>query len=153
MSTHLQGAVVSLTGRCALSSAAVLLSVGAAIAGGSPENAILIIDPSDPTSMYVGNYYKHARNIPDSNVLYLRSAATSYQSFPQTNLPAFMAALDQQGVTDHADYAVLAPLDTYFVPATGLVSDSCFPVGEFSIGSVYTMGFISQEILNTHPTS
>lgn len=103
--------------------------------------------------MYIGNYYKNARNIPDSNVLYMRSAAPNYSAFTQTNLPAFLASLDQRGITDHADYAVLAPLDTFYVSAPGLVTDACSPVNRFSMGSVFTMGFIAQEVLTTHPSS
>lgn len=122
-------------------------------AGGTPENAILIIDPTDATSMYVGNYYRNARNIPDTNVLYLRSASASYASFVATNQSAFIDTIAQRGLTDHADYAVLAPLDTFFVPASGLVSDGCSPVNRFSIASAYTLAPSSGLILAGGNTS
>jgi hypothetical protein len=75
-----------------------------AFAGGTPEEAFLIIDPSDPVSMYVGNYYKYARNIPDANVLYMSSAAQNYDYFFNRQQPAFLGTLERRNIQDHLDY-------------------------------------------------
>ncbi|MBC7771842.1 MAG: TIGR03790 family protein, partial [Pyrinomonadaceae bacterium] len=130
----------------ALVGASSLIAGAAALAGGGPENAVLIIDPTNPVSMHVGNYYKNARNIPDANVLYVRSAAANYGAFVNTNQAAFIDSLSQRGLANHADYVVLAPVDTFAVSAGGLVSDACFPVNRFSLSSVYTMAQISNLI-------
>ena len=47
------------------------LSAGVAWGGGGPENILLIIDPSNRDSRYVGNYYKAIRGIPDTNVIFM----------------------------------------------------------------------------------
>jgi len=129
--------------RCTRTAASTLLLASAALAGGTPENAIIIIDPGNSQSMYVGNYYKNARNIPDSNVFYIDSAATNYASFITTNRAAFLDTIAQRGLGNHADYAVIAPFDTFFVPAAGVVSDGCFPVNRFSISTAYTLSQVT----------
>ena len=85
------GAMVSKY--AAVLATATLALVPPAFAGGSAENAVLIIDPSDATSMYVGNSYKNARNIPDSNVLYMNSKAINYSTFASTNQSAFTGSI------------------------------------------------------------
>src|SRR5262245_64722708 len=81
----------------------------AAMASGGAENALLVIDPTNAASLYVGNYYKNARNIPDSNVLYLTSGAASYQQWVNTDQQAFLGTLTQRVIDDHIDYVVIAP--------------------------------------------
>ncbi|MGE3106759.1 MAG: hypothetical protein AB7G11_13140 [Phycisphaerales bacterium] len=127
----------------ASTTSAALLASASAFAGGTPENAMLIIDPGNAQSMRIGNYYKNARNIPDSNVLYIDSAALNYPAFVATNRVAFNDALTNRGLADHLDYAVVAPLDAYYISAPGLVSDQCFAVTRFSIASAYTMSQIT----------
>src|SRR5262245_17904694 len=95
---------------CALSFLTTLMGVGAPVhAGGTPENILLIIDPASPTSLYIGNYYKNARNIPDSNVLYLRAAGANYADFRSLTQTAFQDLLTQRGIAQQIDYVVLAP--------------------------------------------
>jgi len=48
-------------------------------------------------SLYVGNHYKNARNILDTNVLYLRSAAQNYNTFISTIQAGFLGALGNFG--------------------------------------------------------
>lgn len=127
----------------ATSAAAALLIASAALAGGTPENGILIIDPGNAQSLHIGNYYKNARNIPDSNILYIDSDATNYAAFVATNRVAFNDAITNRGLADHADYAIVAPLDAFFVGATGLVTDQCSPVTRFSISAAYTFAQIT----------
>ncbi len=137
--SHLRTALLGAT-------ASLLLAVSAS-AGGTPENVILLIDPSDALSLYVGNYYKLARNIPDSNVFYIKSAAADFPAFSTNVLDAVLASLDQRSITDHADYMVLAPLDTTAISSASLVVDGCFPILNFSISSCYAMAFIRPEVL------
>ncbi len=135
-----------------MAAAAALWSPSAARAGGTPENAFLIIDPTDPNSLQIGNYYKNARNIPDSNVLYLRAAATNYAEFKTTPQRAFLDTLTQRGLT-RIDYVVLAPLNTYNIPAPNQVTDGCFPVSLFSIASCFTLSQISSTITVNTPST
>ncbi len=136
-----------------LGAAAGLAMGGSAFAGGGPESVLIVIDPLSPESLYLGNYYRNARNIPDGNVLYLDPDAASYQAFAATQLAGFLGHLGQTRVDDHIDYVVVTPGNGFFIPAAGLVTDGCFAVTRFSIGSVFTMAFIKNDILATLPST
>lgn len=134
------------------------LIAAAAISGnsygaGTGENAVLVIDPTDPVSLRIGNHYKHLRRIPDTNVLYLRSEATGYTSFVNTMIPTLLAHLAQRGVDDHIDFIILAPSSVYTVPADGLFSDGCSPVNRLSIASAYSTAYIAQFIIPSGASS
>ncbi len=117
------------------------------LAGGSPEKTLIIIDPTNPTSLYLGNYYKNARGIPDSNVLYIHPNAANFAAFNEQNIPALLGSMDHADIDDHIDLIVVAPGNSFFINAPGLVTDGCSPVRRFSISGAYTMSFIADEIL------
>lgn len=128
------------------------MSPGAvALANGSAENILLIIDPTNPVSLHIGNHYKQARNIPDSNVLYMRVAANNYTDFKAIIQPAFADTLTQRGIGPLIDYVVLAPTDVYFIPAPNLIVDQCSPVNRFSITSCFAMSQFSSTIVAGTP--
>jgi hypothetical protein len=116
-------------------------------AGGTPENLLLIIDPSNPESLFVGNYYKNARRIPDQNVVYMQPGAARYTAFADDNLDALFGCLANAGIDDHIDYIVVLPGAPYRIYAPNLVSDGCSPVAHFSVSAAYTMAFIADEVL------
>ncbi len=120
-------------------------------AGGGAENVLLLIDPLSADSMYVGNYYKQARNIPDRNVIYLPAApdGINYAEFSDTNLPALLGMLNQRGVMDHIDYVVIPPGGDYRLSASGYIFDGCSAVNNFSASSLYTMAYLSDAILDS----
>ncbi len=126
--------------------AGVALS-GGALAGGGPENVLLIIDPSSAESLYIGNYYKNARNIPDANVLYIDPDTANFQAFAGVKVDGLFGHLRNRRIDDHIDYIVVTPGNSFFVSAPGLVTDSCFPVGRFSMSSVWTLAHIKNDIL------
>ncbi|MBL8877628.1 MAG: TIGR03790 family protein [Phycisphaerales bacterium] len=138
-----------LSGRANWIAAAALgcaLTTGPAWAGGSAENALLIIDPSNSESLYIGNYYKNARNIPDANVLYINPNNTNYVVWTLNHVDMLLGSLANKGVEDHVDYVVLNPGAPFFISASSLVTDGCFPVNRFALASCYTMAFISTEV-------
>ncbi len=135
---------VAFTGLAAILMLAVVPPAGA---GGTPENLLLLIDPSNADSLYVGNYYMNARQIPACNVIYMSPGATDYSRFADINLDELFGSLTQAGLYDHIDYIVTLPGAPFYVSAPGLVSDSCSPVTRFSISGAYTMAFISNEVL------
>ncbi len=120
---------------------------GTAWAGGVGENSVLIINPNDANSIWLGNYYKNARQIPDSNIIYLTPGATNYQQFAQVNIPAVLGEIESRGLTSMVHFVLIAPTDQFFVSAPDLVSDGCFPVRRFSLTGAYTSAFITSEIL------
>jgi hypothetical protein len=126
---------------------------GLAHAGSTPENAVIVIDPAFADSLHIANEYIRLRNIPESNILYMDSAAAAnYQGWAAVQQPAFLGFLDQRQIPDHADIVIVSPTDTFWVSEGGLVSDSCFDLQRFSLGTLYTMANISDEIL-TGPTT
>jgi len=124
-----------------------------ATAGGSAENALLVVDPTSSDALWAANHYRAARDIPDCNVLYMDPSATSYQSFVDVNLPALFGHLANQGIADHIDYVVVMPGTGFRISAPGLVSDGCAAVNNFGIAGAYTMAFIPDEILAGVPFS
>jgi hypothetical protein len=61
--------------------AAALAGASIALAGGTPEQAIIIADPASAESMYVANYYKQLRDVPDRNVIYMPPVPGNYAAF------------------------------------------------------------------------
>ncbi len=134
----------------ALMLAAAALS---AHAGGTPENAVLVVDPSRTDAMYIANYYMSARDIPAINVLYMDPTAPDYPTFADQNVDALFGTLTNLGILDHTDYIVLPPAASFYVSAPDLITDLCSPVRRLSISSAYTLAFIRDRILSTDMTS
>ncbi len=124
-----------------------LLCLRFASAGGTAENILLIINPTDPDSLYVGNYYKNARGIPDENVLYLSSDSPNYGTFVNDQVAALLGTIDNRDLMDHIDYVVLAPGVPYRISASNLISDGCAAVHNFAVDSSYGMAFLTDQIL------
>ena len=76
--------------------------------GGSPENTIVLIDPTLNVSKYIGNYYKNARKIPERNIIYMDPSATNYDNFNSTNIDGLLGTLSNLNISDHIDYIVIA---------------------------------------------
>ncbi len=128
---------------------ALLAACGAAVAGGTPENVLILVDPSSQESMYLANYYRFKRNIPASNVVYIDPGAASYAAFAGANGPldGVLGTLAVRGIEDHIDLIAIAVTDRFYVSAPGIVTDGCFPVGRFSLSSVYTMAHLRPQLL------
>lgn len=122
-------------------------------AGGSSEHAVLIVDPGKAESMYVANYYKAARDLPDANFVWMAPGAANYQQFAAVNVPGFLGALADRGIEDHVDFVVIPPGGSFYVSAPGLISDGCFPVTRFTIATGYTMARNAAEILGGMPST
>ncbi len=125
----------------------------AAHGGGGGENAVVIVDPSVPQSLYVGHYYADARGIPAQNILYMPTGAADFATFLDMQRDGLLGTLDQRGIADHIDYVVVTPGGSYFVDARGLVNDGCSAVTAFSASSVYTFSFIGESIGPNTPVS
>jgi hypothetical protein len=138
-----------------LAAAAGLALASAALAGGGPDNVLLIIDPSDSDALHIGNAYADARGLPEGNVLYMRPWAGSHQEFVDTNLEALFGELERRGIAERIDYILVAPTDRYRFSASSTISDTCAPVNNFSVSSCYTMAFVADEVLgglgSSHP--
>lgn len=137
----------SSTPALALALLGALAAAPPARAGGTPENAVLIVDPSNPESLYVANYYRAARGLPAVNVVYMSPTPGSYSLFVASTLDAFLGSLENLRLVDHADYAVLPPGGSFYVDAPGLVADQCYPVNRFSSIAPFVLARESSQIL------
>jgi uncharacterized protein (TIGR03790 family) len=131
-----------------LGHAIALALCGAAQGDQSPEHALLIINPAEAESLWLGNYYKHARNIPESNILYMTPGAADLNSFIATNIAAVQGVLATRDLDSQIDFVIVAPTSTYYVQLpSGLITDQCFPVSRLSISSAYALRFVYPDIL------
>jgi hypothetical protein len=120
----------------------------AAWAGGTPEEALLIIDPQRVDSMYVGNYYLDARDIPAGNVLYLDPTASNYYEFAEDNIDALDGTLANARIGEHIHYVIMPPASSFYVSIdSSLIYDGCAPVSRLALSSPYTLRFIKDGIL------
>ncbi|MBX3366228.1 MAG: TIGR03790 family protein [Phycisphaeraceae bacterium] len=126
---------------------ALMLLAGTSHAGGTPENALLVIDPLSPDSLHVGNYYWHARGFAPNSILYLDPDATNYPTWVQTVQPGFLGELTQRAIRPHTQFVIVTPGNNFFVNAPGLLSDMCAPVNRFSMSGLFTIAQNSAEVL------
>ena len=105
------------------------------------ERAVLVVDPGDAQSLYVANHYAAARDLPASHVVYLDPDATDYATFAAENLVGFAGDLANRGIEAQVDFVVVPPGGNFFLDASGLISDACFPVNRISIGSAFVTAF------------
>jgi hypothetical protein len=118
-----------------------------AFAGGGPENALLIVDPSNAESLLVANHYRAARGIPDGNVVYMAPTPATYAQFVGSTLEGFLGSLENLSIADHVDFVVLPSGGSFYVDAPGLVSDECSPVTRFSSIAPFVLAREKDEIL------
>jgi uncharacterized protein (TIGR03790 family) len=118
---------------------ATLALTPTARAGGSSEDAVLLVDPAVAESLHVANHYAAARDLPASNVVYMSPGAASYAQLVAESLPGFVGDLEHRGIDGHVDYVVLPSGGSFYVSASGLVSDSCFPVNRFAAPTPYAL--------------
>ena len=125
-----------------------LIAPGFAVGGGGAHNVVVIIDPSDADSKYLGNYYVNTRRIPARNVVYLELAASDYAGFVNHQIEAVWGELANRGLTGQVDYVVCASSQCYRLPAAGYVSDpSCSGVSYVSLSSAFTAARLGNAIL------
>ena len=118
---------------------AVSLSVSALRAGGTPENAILIVDPTNPESLYVANYYLDKRDIPRGNVIYMTPTPATWAQFTGAQAPGFLGMLQNLKLADHVDYVVLPSGGNFYLASSGTITDQCYPVTRFAAPTPYAL--------------
>ncbi|MFT7670682.1 MAG: hypothetical protein ACI8X5_003393 [Planctomycetota bacterium] len=117
------------------------------LAGGSGENAVLIVDPASADSLWAANHYRQARDIPSENVLFMNPGAANFAEFVAVNQAALLGELEARGIADHIDYVIVMPGANFYVPASGLITDPCVSVQRFGIAGAYASTFVADQIL------
>src|SRR5205807_2052696 len=82
----------------------------AALAGGGPENALLLVNANSESSKTIANNYISWRQLPASNVLYIDWKGPLAQLDPGTFRNAILmpalTAIDSRGLASQIDYVV-----------------------------------------------
>ncbi len=88
----------------------ILLPAVRAVAGGGPENVLLVVNRSSPDSLCIANHYIRLRRIPAGNVLTLpwdpKAAVTDIDTFRDKILRPVVKAIEQRRLGSQIDYVV-----------------------------------------------
>ena len=88
----------------------ILLCSGRLLAGGGPENVLLVVNVEDATSMMLANHYIQLRNIPARNVVYLKNIPKGEEiklgQFKEKIAKPILAKIDQNQIGANIDYIV-----------------------------------------------
>ena len=81
-----------------------------ALAGGGPENVLLVVNADDATSMLLANHYVRLRKIPPCNVVYLtgvpNSVDVALETFQLKIILPILKKINESRINDHIDYIV-----------------------------------------------
>jgi len=81
-----------------------------ALAGGGPENLLLVVNANSRDSKTIANHYVHLRQIPGRNVVYLDYGGdrerTDIDTFRAQILQPALEAIDERGLGGQIDYLV-----------------------------------------------
>jgi uncharacterized protein (TIGR03790 family) len=121
-------------------------------AGGGPQNVVLIVNPDDPDSLGVANYYIELRKLPASNVIYIPwrvdlYGATAVQ-FRDRLIKPVIEQLQQRGLTDQIDFLAFSSGYPYLIDCAPLFRDQQFPPQARPLTSLTSAMFFYQSLLN-----
>lgn len=128
------------------------LATASALAGGGPENVLLVVNDRSFVSVTLGNYYARLRQLPPSHVLYVSwdrgLDATDVASLRELVLGPVMTTLQQRGLADQIDYVIYS---SDFPPAADYEVDmrrAQPPRGDKAIASLTALTFFAQAVLD-----
>lgn len=128
----------------------ILAAVGTVASGalaGDGLNVLVVVDPSRADALHIANVYRTLRGIPACNILFFDPAASHHAEWAETDLPVLLGTLESRLIADHIDYIVVAPSKTFYVPVSSTISDGCSPVTRIALPSLYTLAFVTDEVL------
>src|SRR5215212_9506274 len=107
------------------------MAASAALAGGGPENVLLLVNTNSDASKTIANHYISWRHIPASNVLYLNwkgvPGSITGESFRETILLPALLALDERQLTLQIDYIVYSSDFPWVVDMRQMFAGQKFP--------------------------
>ena len=118
---------------CAFLLVAALLSPHSSLAGGGPENLLLVVNANSWASVTIANEFIRLRKIPSVNVVYLNwtgQEQTSGESFRNQILAPVFQAMEVRGLMLQIDYIVYSSDFPYLVDTSAdYPKESKFPQG------------------------
>ena len=118
------------------------------VAGGGPQNVVLIVNPDDPNSLQVANAYVELRHIPDSNIIFIpwsvNARAVTGEQFDVRMLKPVLAAVESRGISDQIDSIAFSCGFPYLVDCAGLFPGKAFEKPSRPMTSLTSATFLYQ---------
>ena len=108
-----------------------LLPAGVAVAGGGPENAVVIVNADNPDSVTLAQQYAALRQIPSCNVVSLSGLPDqpkiTVQQFRELILGPVLQTIEQRGLAAQIDYLVYSCGFPFAVDVSADMAGKQFP--------------------------
>jgi len=133
----------------------LLLSASASLAGGGPENVLLLVNANSESSKQIANNYILWRQIPASNVKYIDwrgslDTAVGDRFRDLILIPTFQA-MEQRMITPQIDYIVYSSDFPWRVDLKPLFPDQKFPLELTPKASINSATYLAPFILSQNP--
>ena len=166
---HSQRAILPARATLLVSWAMFLMACStSALAGGGPENVLLVVNPKSHASLTIANHYQHLRRIPPCNVVYLpwepKRESTDVDTFRREILIPVLRAIDERRLAAQIDYVVYScdfPWGINLESDIGKFTEAMKreqPGGKFewpkqltAIGSLTGLTYLLQPVATGHP--
>ena len=129
---------------------AMLLSAGRVLAGGGPENVLLLVNANSESSKTIANHYIELRKIPPTNVVYINWTGSlgigSAERLREKVLLPTLKVMDERRITQQIDYLVYSSDFPWRVELQPLFKDHKF-TGPFDpyasiTGATYLLSYL-----------
>jgi hypothetical protein len=124
-------------------------------AGGGPENVAVVVNADSWTSQELANCYVHWRQIPPTNVIYLRGLPnferTDVDTLREKILAPIFKTLFERNVLDHIDYVVYSSDFPTEINATKDIGGAKMPQHLAPTGSITGLTYLYQLVLSKDP--
>jgi uncharacterized protein (TIGR03790 family) len=119
-------------------------------AGGGPQNVAVVVNPDDPDSLAIANYYIELRQIPPTNVFYISwrpdlNATTGVQ-FRDRLLKPLLAEIDKRSLREQIQFLTFSSGFPYMVDCAPLFPGEQFPPQARPVISITAAGFFYQHL-------
>ncbi len=122
-----------------------------ALAGGGPENVILVVNARSWASLAIAHHYASLRQIPANNIMYLdwpySPDRVEVDVFRSALLTPIAAAIKEQGLTDQIDYWIYSSDFPTSIDFKSDLAKEKLPENFSPIGSITSLTYASPQIV------
>jgi hypothetical protein len=133
----------------------ISIAASKALAGGGPENVLLLVNTNSDASKTIANYYIHWRHIPASNVLYLNwkgvPGSIGAIGFLEGILYPTLTALRERHLGAQIDYIVYSSDFPWRIELQQLYPDQKFPAEFIPLASINGVTYLTNLMLPKNP--
>src|SRR5262249_48333765 len=126
-----------------------------ALAGGGPENVVLVVNNKSDASKTIANSYSHWRQIPASNMVYVDWTGnldiTDAISLRDQILMPTLLAIDKRGLSQQIDYIVYSSDFPWRIDMTPLFPGQNFPQVAAPYASLNGATYLAPYLLSQNP--